>query len=70
MAKTRQVMTLAPDYDGYHYVVICNTTTTCNPYTLYRKWYNQGWHRQKVVRYQDFDSVLFHLLQIKYPNIG
>jgi len=70
MAMKYQVMTLAPHYDGYHYVVMYDSTTSCNPYTLYRKWYNQGWHKRKVVSYQDMDSVLFHLLQIKYPNIG
>ena len=70
MAAKYQVMTIAPCYiDDYQYVVIHDTATTCNPYTLYRKWYCNGWHKRKVASYQDFDSVLFHLLQLKYKKV-
>lgn len=70
MATTHQVMTLSPHYDGYHYVVIYNSSLTVNPYILYRKWYNMGWHRKKVAQYGNLDSCLFHLLQSKYPQLG
>ena len=71
MAKTRQVMTLAPDYDGQnHYVVVYNEEKkNHNPYTIYRKWYDRGWHRKKIVEYANMDSVLMYLLLIKYPEL-
>lgn len=70
MAKTRQIMTLAPDYDGNHYVVIHDSSAKTNQYKLYRKWYNRGWHRKKVAEYGDFDSIMFHLIQLKYQVLN
>ena len=64
MAKTYQVMNVSDN--GHHYVCIYNSTTNRNPYKLYRKWYDRGWHRKKVVEYQDFQSILWHLLQAEY----
>jgi len=38
-----------------------------NPYKLYEKWYDRGWHRKKIAEYGNMDSIMFHLMQIKYP---
>lgn len=67
MAKTKQIMTM--DYNGKHYVCIQHSTDTTNPYKLYEKWYDKGWHRKKVEEYGDFDSILFHLMQLKYKRV-
>lgn len=66
--KTRKVMEL--QYNGAGYICILDMTTQRNPYKLYRKWYDMGWHRKKIVEYGDMDSVLFHLLQMKYPKVA
>lgn len=68
MSKTRQVMTL--DFHGVYYVCIVDNTTNCNPYKLYKKWYDQGWHRKKIVEYQDLDSVIFHIMQERHPVVS
>ena len=64
MAKTYQVMNISDH--GKHFACIYDSSARCNPYKLYRKWYDQGWHRKKVVEYDDFESVLWHLLQEEY----
>ena len=69
MAKTQTVMTVSPDYDGYYYVVIRDSTAKANPYKVYRRWYDCGWHRKKMVEYANFESVLFYLLQLKYKKV-
>lgn len=66
--KTRKVMEL--QYNGAWYICILDMTTQHNPYKLYRKWWDGGWHRRKIVEYGDMDSVLFHLLQMKYPKVA
>ena len=66
--KTRKVMEL--QYNGAWYICILDTTTQRKTYKLYRKWWDGGWHRKKIVEYGDMDSVLFHLLQMKYPKVA
>lgn len=39
-----------------------------NPYRLYRKWWNNGWHRKQVARYANFASVLFWLTDYSESN--
>lgn len=63
--KTRKVMEM--DYNDKWYVCIEDSTANTNPYKLYEKWYDGGWHRKKVIEFGNFDSILFYLLQIKYP---
>lgn len=66
--KTRKVMEL--QFNGDWYICVLDMTGQRNPYNLYRKWYDMGWHRKKIVEYGDMDSVLFHLLQMKYPKVA
>lgn len=64
MAKTMQVLNICDR--GKQFVCVKHLDTNRNPYKLYRKWYDMGWHQRKVVEYQDFESVLWHLLQNEY----
>lgn len=42
-----------------------------NPYKLYEKWYDGGWHQKKIIEYQNFISVLDFLRLHAYThNIG
>ena len=66
MAKTHKVMDL--QMDGNTYICVKDSTAKHNPYKLYRKWWDGGWHKKKIVEYCDMDSILFHLLQMKYPK--
>lgn len=61
MPKTYQVMNISER--GHHWVCIYDTAAENNPYKLYQKWYDMGWHRTKVIEYADFQSVLWYLLQ-------
>lgn len=62
--KTHKVLEL--NEKGMHIVCIYHSTTNRNPYKVYRKWYDKGWHRKKLTEYQDFSSVLAELLQVVY----
>lgn len=68
MPKTYQVMNICEG--GHHWVCIYDTAAKRNPYKLYQKWYDMGWHKRKVVEYADFQSVLWHLLQTEYGVRG
>ncbi len=68
MAKTHQVMDMCDR--GIRYVCIYDSTAKRNPYKLYRKWYDMGWHRKKETEYDDFQSVLWHILQTAYGVRG
>lgn len=41
---------------AYHYEVFCDPYDI-NPYKVYRKWYDQGWHRKLITKYADLFSV-------------
>lgn len=43
--------------EGRHFVCTF-TPAQRNPYQLYSKWYEQGWHKRKLVEYANFYSVL------------
>lgn len=62
--KTRKIMEMN-DMNN-HYICILDTTAKRNPYKIYRKWYDDGWHRKKVNEYGDFQSVLWYILQTVY----
>ena len=47
-----------------------HSTAKHNPYKLYHKWWDMGWHRKKIVEYGDLDSILFHIMQMKYPKVS
>lgn len=65
--KTRKVMEI--DFNGsYYFCIYDESQRGGNPYTLFLKWWDQGWHRKKIVSYADMDSILFHLLQMKYKK--
>lgn len=60
-AKTSQVLSVS--CGGRHFVCIFYCDSLVNPYKLYCKWYDHGWHRKKVAEYGDFSSVLFYLVE-------
>ena len=62
--KTRKVVEMN-DF-GFRIVVIMDTTAKRNPYKIYQKWYDHGWHRKKLNEYADFQSVLWYILQTVY----
>ena len=66
--KTKKVMDLG--WYGKNYICIYDFTAKRNPYKLYEEYYNLGNHRKKIAEYMDLDSVLFHILQTKYPKLS
>lgn len=57
---TKQVMTISDN--GRHFVCTKEDGVT-NPYRLYQKWFDIGWHRKQIARYADFQSVMWYLIQ-------
>lgn len=39
-----------------------------NAYQLYRTWWDGGQHRQRIAEYANFESVLYHLLEMRLPE--
>lgn len=46
------------------YRVVHDTEAKCNPYTVYREWYNNGKHTIKLTAYEDMTSCLYHIAQL------
>ena len=65
MAKTTQCLKM-----NVLGAAFCCTFTPSkrNPYRLYRTWYNMGNHRKLIAEYANFESVLYHLLQLNQPE--
>lgn len=57
--KTRKVLDI--NVEGIWWICVFDLRAKTNPYKLYRKWYENGWHRKKVEEYGNFVSVLCHL---------
>lgn len=45
------------------YRVVFDDSTNCNPYTIYKEWYNAGQHKQIIAKYADMTSCLYHIAQ-------
>lgn len=45
------------------YRVVYDSDTKYNPYTIYKEWYADGKHRQKIAGYADMTSCLYHIAQ-------
>ena len=68
-SRKRQIMKRekTQETDIWHF---CCTFTPSNrnPYRLYRTWYDMGNHRKMIAEYANFESVLYHLLQMQLPE--
>ena len=60
MAKTMKVLDI---HNGpISFCCIKHLNTDLNPYWLYsREWRGGSWHRRLIVKYQDFQSVIYFL---------
>jgi len=64
MAKTVKVMEI--NDGGLHLVCIKNNTTDCNPYRLYKVWWDKGWHRKQIAKYGDFRSIICDVRELVF----
>ena len=60
MAKTRKVLDLCAN--GKHFIAIESE----GKYTLYRKWYENGWHRKKLKESTGIEFLLYYILKYEY----
>ena len=44
-----------------HFVIYHNEKTNKNPYKIYKKWYDNGWHRSLLESYQDLYSCVLYI---------
>ena len=65
MAKTIQCMKI--NVMGAAYVCTF-TPSRRNPYQLYQTWYDMGQHRKRIAEYANFESVLYHLMELRLPE--
>lgn len=52
----------------YHFSTLAGTKEYHNAYQLYRTWWDGGQHRQRIAEYANFESVLYHLLEMRIPE--
>lgn len=57
--KTKKVLDI--NVEGVNFVCIFAVHTNHNPYMLFIRWYDGGWHRKQLARYQNFVSVICHI---------
>lgn len=43
------------------YRVVFDDSTNCNPYTIYKEWYEAGQRSKKLVAFQDMTSCMIYL---------
>lgn len=53
--KTRKIAEVCEK--GVRLVMMHDEKDKCNPYKIYRKWWNQGWHKKQLNKYGDFLSA-------------
>lgn len=56
MRKIGELMT-----DTAHFVIYHDDNRRCNPYRIYHKWYNCGWHRKLIAEFADLISCTFFI---------
>lgn len=44
-----------------HFVIYYNEETKKNPYKIYNKWYEHGWHKTKLEEYEDLFSCVLYI---------
>ena len=57
------VKTVAKIVSNGHYRVSYDDTEQMNPYTVYREWYDKGWHSKKLASYADMVSCMYHITE-------
>ena len=65
MAKTTQCMKI--NVIGASYVCTF-TPSRRNPFRLYKTWWDGGTHKELIAEYVNFESVLYHLVQLRLPE--
>lgn len=61
MSKTSKVMEVL--IGQTRWMVIKDNSQTANPYKVYHKWWDGGWHRKKITEYADLTSVFYTLMR-------
>lgn len=54
--RTKKVLEL--NDNGIIIECVKDYTQAYNPYRVYRKWWDGGWHRKQMERYSNIESVL------------
>lgn len=52
------------------YIIECikDDSVKFNPYRVYQKWYNAGWHRKQIEKYANFESVIYFLVDFMHTH--
>lgn len=48
---------------NHHYKCVHDDADKHNPYRVYRTWWDRGEHRKLLVKYADFESVMWFLAE-------
>ena len=56
--------------EEFHYICIYDDKQKCNPYIIYKVWFNNKKKKKKVNAYADFGSVLHFLTMLHNYKIA
>ena len=62
--KTWKMASITNPTEQCTYTVIRNNEAKTDPYTVYREWYCEGKHRQRLARYADLGSALYYITDL------
>ena len=65
--KTRKVLSI--NENGQHLECIKNNCDTINPYRLYKVWWDGGWHRKLIDKFDDIQSVICEVYDISIGKV-
>ena len=51
-----------------HFVIYHDEKRKVNPYRVYSKWYNQGWHKSLLAEYGDLYSCILYIEDYVHRN--
>jgi hypothetical protein len=51
-----------------HFVIYHDENRKVNPYRIYSKWYNNGWHKSLLEQYEDLFSCVLYIEDYVHRN--
>lgn len=69
MATTHKVAEVLDPRHNDYLLIIHDSREKWNPCIIYRKWYDNGWHRRKVTAYADIASAVSFIADVLVERV-
>ena len=66
--KTRKVAEICEK--GVRLIMICDEKDMCNPYKVYRKWWETGWHKKQLGKWGNFLSAWQYMYEFYWKEFA